>query len=149
VIAVGAHLGPFTLLPRRLGAEGYRVNTIIEMANFPRLWKSINELQQSFGESAIPSKPISFSIKKSLSCLRRNEVLYIIADQQQKRGGIAVPFFGQMALTPPDLPSSHSKQELPFYPSSSSDKMEFAGHSASAGPSLWRGPLTKKKTSRH
>ena len=116
VIAVGAHLGSFTLLGPRLGMEGYKVNIIIDMVTFPKVWNRINQLEREFGETPFPSTPVSSSIRKSLSCLRRNEVLYIIADQQQRRGGIAVPFFGRMAYTPPGPAIFSLKTGAPVLP---------------------------------
>ena len=100
VIALGAHLGAFTLLGTRLAVEGYPVNIIINQENFPKLWKRLNTLQGTVGQKIFSPKPITTSIKKSLNCLRRNEILYLLADEQQRRGGIPVPFFGQKAFTP-------------------------------------------------
>jgi len=100
VIALGAHLGAFTLLGTRLTAEGYPVNVIINQESFPGLWRTINAYQRGIGQKVFPPKPITTSIKKSLNCLHRNEILYLVADEQQRRGGIPVPFFGQKAFTP-------------------------------------------------
>ena len=100
VIALGAHLGAFTLLGTRLGAEGYQVNVMINQGSFPKLWKRLNAYQETVNQKIFPPKPIPASIKKSLNALRRNEVLYLVADEQQRRGGIPVPFFGQKAFTP-------------------------------------------------
>ncbi len=100
VIALGAHLGAFTLLGTRLGAEGYRMNVMINQESFPKLWKRLNAYQETVGQKVFPPKPIPTSIKKSLNALHRNEVLYLVADEQQRRGGIPVPFFGQKAFTP-------------------------------------------------
>ena len=116
IIAVGAHLGSFTLLGSRLGMEGYKVNIIIDMGKFPNLWGRINQMQREYGENPFPSKPLSLSTKKSLSCLRRNEILYIIADQQQRRGGIPVLFFGRMAFTPPGPAIFSIKTGAPVLP---------------------------------
>jgi KDO2-lipid IV(A) lauroyltransferase len=100
VIALGAHLGAFTLLGTRLAAEGYPVNVMINQGSFPKLWKRLNGYQEKVGQKIFPPKPITTSIKKSLNALRRNEILYLVADEQQRRGGIPVPFFGQEAFTP-------------------------------------------------
>jgi Kdo2-lipid IVA lauroyltransferase/acyltransferase len=100
VVALGAHLGPFTLIGLRLALEGYRYNVIINQDNFPRLMRLVDSRQHRTGQHPFPPKPPSAAIKRSLNCLRRNEILYIVADEQQRRGGLAVPFFGQPALTP-------------------------------------------------
>jgi KDO2-lipid IV(A) lauroyltransferase len=102
VIALGAHLGPFTLVGARLALEGYPFNLIInEGRNFPKLWKRLGDYQRRLGQKLFPPKPATASVKKSLNCLHRNEILYLIADEQQIRGGLPVPFFGQTAYTPP------------------------------------------------
>jgi KDO2-lipid IV(A) lauroyltransferase len=100
VIALGAHLGAFTLLGTRLAAEGYPVNVMINQGSFPKLWKRLIGYQENVGQKIFPPKPITTSVKRSLNCLRRNEILYLVADEQQRRGGIPVPFFGQEAFTP-------------------------------------------------
>ena len=101
VIALGAHLGSFTLLGTRLAAEGYPFNVIINEGNFPKFMKSLITYQRRVGQKFFPPKPATTSVKKSLNCLHRNEILYLIADEQQRRGGLPVPFFGQIAYTPP------------------------------------------------
>lgn len=99
-IALGIHLGPFTLVGARLSLEGYRFNLIYNEGNYPKLWKRMGDYQRRLGQNPFPLKPVTVSLKKSLNCLRRNEILYLIADEQQRRGGIPTPFFGQTAFTP-------------------------------------------------
>jgi KDO2-lipid IV(A) lauroyltransferase len=101
VIALGAHFGSFTLLGSRLAIEGYPCNLIVNVGQFRKLWGKLADYQGRVGQQTIPLKPVSASIKKSLNCLHRNEILYIVADEQQRRGGLPVPFFGQVAYTPP------------------------------------------------
>lgn len=116
VIALGAHLGPFTLPGTRLSAEGYPFNLIINEGSFPRLWKKLKAFQQRLGQNPIPLKPVTASLKKSLNCLHRNEILYLIADEQQRRGGVPVPFFGQIAFTPPGPAILSLKTGAPILP---------------------------------
>jgi KDO2-lipid IV(A) lauroyltransferase len=100
VVALGAHLGAFTLLGSRLAVEGYSVNVMINQGSFPKLWKRLIAYQAILGQKIFPPKPITTSVKKSLNCLRRNEILYLVADEQQRRAGIPVLFFSQKAFTP-------------------------------------------------
>jgi Kdo2-lipid IVA lauroyltransferase/acyltransferase len=116
VIALGAHLGAFTLLGSRLAVEGFSVNLMINQANFPKLWKRLNTYQENLGQRIFPPKPITTSIKKSLNALHRNEVLYLVADERQRRGGIPVPFFGQKAFTPPGPALFSLKTGAPLVP---------------------------------
>jgi len=101
VIALGSHMGPFTILGSRLAMEGYPFNIIINVENFPKIWKRTEYYQRRLGQRPFPPKPAAASVKKSLNCLRRNEILYLIADEQQIIGGIPAPFFGRTAYTPP------------------------------------------------
>lgn len=116
VIALGAHLGAFTLLGSRLAVEGFSVNLMINQASFPKLWKRLNTYQENLGQRIFPPKPITTSIKKSLNALHRNEVLYLVADERQRRGGILVPFFGQKAFTPPGPALFSLKTGAPLVP---------------------------------
>jgi len=116
VIALGAHLGAFTLLGMRLAVEGYPINFMINQENFPKLWKRLNAHQEIVGQRIFPPKPTTTSIKKSLNCLRRNEILYLIADEQQRRGGFPVPFFGQTAYTAPGPAIFSLKTGAPILP---------------------------------
>ena len=116
VIALGSHLGAFTTLGMRLAMEGYPINLIINEGNFPKLWKRLGGHQRRMGQNPFPPKPITSSIKKSLNCLRRNEILYLIADEQQIRGGLPVPFFGKTAYTPPGPAIFSLKTGAPILP---------------------------------
>src|SRR4030042_3615030 len=116
VIALGSHLGAFTTLGTRLAMEGYPFNIIIKEGNFPKLWKRIEGHQRRLGQNPFPLKPITSSIKKSLNCLRRNEILYLITDEQQIHGGLPVPFFGKTAYTPPGPAIFSLKTGAPILP---------------------------------
>ena len=116
VIALGAHLGSFPLLGVRLAAEGYPLNAIINEANFPKLMKRIDTYARKMGQKLFSPKPAATSVKKSLNCLRRNEILYLVADEQQRRGGLPVPFFGQKAFTAPGPAIFSIKTGAPILP---------------------------------
>jgi KDO2-lipid IV(A) lauroyltransferase len=117
VIALGSHLGAFTLLGTRLAmVEGYSFNIIINEGNFPRLIKRLGNYQRGLGQKPFSPKPVTASVKKSLNCLRRNEILYLIADEQKRRGGLPVLFFGQTAFTPPGPAIFSLKTGAPILP---------------------------------
>ncbi len=116
VIGLGMHLGPFTLVGARLALEGYPFNLIINEGKFPKLWKRLGDYQRRLGQNLFPPKPASVSVKKSLNALRRNEILYLVADEQQIRGGLPVPFFGQTAYTPPGPAIFSLKTGAPILP---------------------------------
>jgi KDO2-lipid IV(A) lauroyltransferase len=116
VIALGAHFGSFTLVGPRLAAEGYPFNFLVNVGNLRKLWEKLAFYSEIFGLQLIPLKPMMASIKKSLNCLHRNEILYMVADEQQRRGGLPVPFFGQIAYTSPGPAILSLKTGAPILP---------------------------------
>jgi len=116
VIALGSHVGPFPLVGARLSLEGYPFNLIINQGNFPKVWKRLGDHQRKLGQNPFSVKPVTSSFKKSLNCLRRNEILFIIADERQRRGGIPVPFFGRAASTAPGPAIISLKTGAPILP---------------------------------
>ena len=116
VIALGAHLGAFTLLGMRLGVEGYSFNFMINQKSFPMIWERLNAHQKIVGQKILSPKPTTTSVKKCLNCLRRNEILYLIADEQQTQGGLPVPFFSKTAYTAPGPAIFSLKTGAPILP---------------------------------
>jgi KDO2-lipid IV(A) lauroyltransferase len=100
----------------RLALQGYPFNLIINQENFPKVWKRLGDYQRGLGQNPFPVKPVTSSFKKSLNCLRRNEILYVIADERQRRGGIRVPFFGRTASTAPGPAIFSLKTGAPILP---------------------------------
>jgi len=116
VIALGSHLGAFTTLGSRLAIEGYPFNLIINEGNFPKVFRRLGDIQRKWGQKPFPPKPATTSIKRCLNSLRRNEILYLIADEQQIRGGLPVPFFGKTAYTAPGPAIFSLKTGAPILP---------------------------------
>jgi KDO2-lipid IV(A) lauroyltransferase len=116
VIALGSHLGAFTILGTRLAVEGYPLNLIINEGKFPKVMGRLGDYQRRWGQKPFSPKPATASTKRSLNCLRRNEILYLIADEQQIRGGLPVPFFGKKAYTPPGPAIFSLKTGAPILP---------------------------------
>jgi KDO2-lipid IV(A) lauroyltransferase len=116
VIALGAHFGSFTLLGARLAVDGYPFNLIVNVGRLPKLWGKLADYQGTVGQQTIPLEPTSTSVKKSLNCLRRNEILYVVADEQKRRRGLPVPFFGQLAYTAPGPAIFSLKTGAPILP---------------------------------
>ncbi len=96
-ILVSAHYGNWEIVAAALCHAGYPVNTIVREADHPGLDRLINEIRAGMGERLLPRQ---HAIRPALQCLRRNEILALLADQNTLRGGIFVPFFGIPAATP-------------------------------------------------
>jgi KDO2-lipid IV(A) lauroyltransferase len=99
VVALGMHLGGFFLVPARIAVEKYPCNVVINRGRNQALWKKLEKYHQIFGVKTIYTKPSVVALKKSLNSLCRNEIVYVLADEQQRRRGILTLFFGRKAFT--------------------------------------------------
>jgi KDO2-lipid IV(A) lauroyltransferase len=97
VILLTAHFGSWELLGASLSLLGYSVNYVVRPVRSPRLDVLVNRNRESIGVSCIPR---GTSIKRALRCLKRNELLGILADIDTKVDGVFVDFFGRPAFTP-------------------------------------------------
>jgi KDO2-lipid IV(A) lauroyltransferase len=99
VIALGAHLNNFFLLGSRLSAEGYPFFLIQRYPRNPWIAKKMRDYTMRAGQTPVPPEPRLESVKRSIQCLRKNQILFLVADERQKGGETAVLFFGRPALT--------------------------------------------------
>ena len=97
VIILTAHFGNWELLGVSLALSGYGVSFIVRPVRSPRLDVLVNRNRESMGVECIQR---GASIKRALRCLRRNELLGILADIDTKVDGVFVDFFGRPAFTP-------------------------------------------------
>jgi len=101
VIAVSAHLGNYPLVGTRLAREGYHFVMVVR--DLPTGYGSII-YRKSRGLICLPSlatTPERQFFKEALRLLRDNGILGLIADENKRRGGIFVDFFGRPASTAP------------------------------------------------
>jgi KDO2-lipid IV(A) lauroyltransferase len=101
VVALGIHLGGFFLVPARISVEKHSCSVLINRGRNRALWKRLEKYHRIFRVKTIYTKPSLVALKKSLNSLSRNEIIYVLADQQQRRRGIATLFFDRKAYTSP------------------------------------------------
>jgi len=101
VIAISAHLGNFAILGAKLAVEGYAFNIIVKDPKDPRIASRLREhgSEVSSRFAIIPFKPQEQCIKRTLKCLRNNEIVCFIVDENKPSGGVFVDFFGHPAAT--------------------------------------------------
>lgn len=97
VIILTAHFGNWELLGASLALSGYGINFIVRPARSPRLDVLVNRNRESMGIGCIPR---GRSVRGALRCLRRNELLGILADIDTRVDGVFVDFFDRPAFTP-------------------------------------------------
>lgn len=96
-IILTAHIGNWELVGATFPLNGYKSNTIVRPEKIPRLDRWVNQRREKTGLKCIGR---GASIKSALQCLKRNELLGILADVDTKVDGVFVDFFGRPAYTP-------------------------------------------------
>jgi len=97
VIALSAHFGNWELLGAALQLSGYPTNPIIRPAKLKWLDTLVNRYREGTGLRCISR---GASVKAALLCLKKNELLGILADIDTRVDGVFVGFFGRPAYTP-------------------------------------------------
>lgn len=99
VIVLGAHLGNFFLLGRKLESLGFPNTAIMRQMKDGKLENLLTRIRSRFGQRWIPKLPVSRAIKESLAWLREKKVLVIYMDQRSGKG-IETDFMGISTPTP-------------------------------------------------
>ncbi len=101
VIVISAHLGNFAVMMGKLIAEGYPFNLVLKLPRDPGISHFFERKMKQYNLHFIVADPVSVSQKEILRTLRRNEVVCLIVDGDQKRGGVPVMLMGQEIAMPP------------------------------------------------
>ncbi len=99
VVAVGAHLGYFTVLSVKMIREGYPFNMLIRDPDSQEIVKVFRKLQKQQGGHFIPINQWREALREILRCLRKNEVVCFLSDERKKGSDVEVDFFGRTVLT--------------------------------------------------
>jgi len=96
-IILTAHFGNWELLAASIVANGYPLNPIVRQLRSKRLDQIVRVHREKAGYSGIDRDT---SVRIALRCLKRNELIGIVADVDTRTNGIFVDFFGKPAYTP-------------------------------------------------
>lgn len=97
VIIVGGHFGNWEYSSSALSANGYRFGVVVAKISNQYINNKINEHRETSGGEMIPKRS---STKAVIRILRENGSVGMLIDQNQKRGGTFVDFFGRTCSTP-------------------------------------------------
>jgi KDO2-lipid IV(A) lauroyltransferase len=95
-IVVLAHMGNWEVSGLAVSLKGYDLSSIARPIENPFLDAYVNRLRRSTGQEIIPKHRAVRSMAESL---KSNKILAILADQNARKNGIFVPFFGRPAST--------------------------------------------------
>ncbi|MDR3331663.1 MAG: lysophospholipid acyltransferase family protein [Synergistaceae bacterium] len=97
VIFLSGHIGCWEYGAAMLAKLGFPMNAIGAEQRDDRITDAIAELRRTCGV-----KPLGkgFDLRAAIECLRKNEILAILLDQDARESGIVSPFLGFPASTP-------------------------------------------------
>jgi KDO2-lipid IV(A) lauroyltransferase len=95
-IVVLAHMGNWEVTGLAVSRKGYDLSSIARPIENPFLDAYVNRLRKSTGQEIIPKHRAVRSMAESL---KANKILAILADQNARKNGVFVPFFGRPAST--------------------------------------------------
>ena len=98
-VAVSAHMGNFLLIGPRLVAEGYPFSVVLRDPKDSILAGTLSDIRTALGLESIPVNPRTVCIAQSLSCLKRNGILFLQIDQNASSQDLWVDFFGRLVPT--------------------------------------------------
>ncbi|HEX7233438.1 MAG TPA: hypothetical protein VF452_23875 [Candidatus Binatia bacterium] len=93
VIALGAHLGNFTMIGPRVAAAGYPFSILVKHPPDERLARLLDGYRAKTGVKTISAKPRVQAARQILGALRRNEIVCVLPDVF-KSGKINTQFLG-------------------------------------------------------
>ena len=99
VIALSAHFGNFTILGAVMVKENYPFHMVIRDPKNKSVARAFRIFRDSSGQKTIVTQPWRECSKNILRCLRNNEIICLITDENKRRGGVNVDFFGQNSPT--------------------------------------------------
>ena len=99
VIAFSAHFGSFIILGSFMARENYPFYMLLNDPGNKPLARQFDKIREATGQQWISATPFRQCHKKMLNCLRKNEIICFIADENKRRGGVEVDFFGHKTPT--------------------------------------------------
>ena len=101
VLAFSAHLGNFTLIGLKMAAAGFPFHMLVKDPRYPAVAEAFHIMQEGQGGNFIYVEPWERALRQILTCLRKNEIVCMLADEKKSKTGILVDFFGPPAPTAP------------------------------------------------
>jgi KDO2-lipid IV(A) lauroyltransferase len=111
VLLVSGHFGLWELLLGWFGINKYSLLLIGQKQNNIGADKFINEMRKSNGIKILPRKS---SLELMYSALENNDILTLASDQDAKKSGVFINFFGVKASTPKGAALFHLKSKSPI-----------------------------------
>jgi len=83
VLDFSAHLGNFTLIGLRMTAAGFPFHMLVKDPRYPAVAEAFHIMQEGQGGNFIYVEPWERALRQILSCLRKNEIVCLLADEKK------------------------------------------------------------------
>jgi Kdo2-lipid IVA lauroyltransferase/acyltransferase len=100
VIAVSGHIGNYPLLGTQFTERGYDFTVVIRDPKSPVISRIYEHARAMIRLQTVYTTPERRFFKNALKILCRNGILCLISDENKRKGGVFVDFFGRKASTP-------------------------------------------------
>lgn len=100
VIAISAHLGNFAVMGGKLITEGYPFYLTLKLPRNPGIGEFFKQKMERYHFAFILADPATVAQKLIIRALRRNQIVCLIVDFDQKVGGVPIRFMGQEIALP-------------------------------------------------
>lgn len=112
VILLGAHFGNWELISPALCEKGYNMHVYVGEQTNPLVNREQNRSRTQFGSTAIERSPkAKFQFVRAL---RGQNVMGMIADQNDRKSEVFVDFFGKQATFHPGAAGFHLARQIPL-----------------------------------
>jgi KDO2-lipid IV(A) lauroyltransferase len=112
-IFLSAHIGCWEYGAAALSRRSFPMNALGTEQRDERITKAILDIRSKAGV-----KPVGkgMDLRAALTCLKKNEVLAVLLDQDAKNDGILSPFLGHLASTPIGIIKIAHRHGIPIVP---------------------------------
>jgi KDO2-lipid IV(A) lauroyltransferase len=110
-IVGSGHLGNWEWMGACLAARGYPVTFVVQRLRNPRVESLVERVRRGAGIDVVPR---GMALRRVHAALAANRLVFFMCDQDARRRGVFVPFFGVPASTPKGAAQIAVRHHVPF-----------------------------------
>jgi KDO2-lipid IV(A) lauroyltransferase len=112
-ICASGHFGNWEVMGASVAARGYPVTFVVQPLRNARADELLNDIRRHAGIDVVPR---GMALRRVDAALAANRLVFFMCDQDARRRGVFVPFFGIPASTPKGAAQLAIRRQAPFLP---------------------------------
>jgi Kdo2-lipid IVA lauroyltransferase/acyltransferase len=112
-IVASGHLGNWEWMGAALAARGFPVTFVVQTLRNTRVDRFVQGIRRGAGIDVMPR---GMALRRVRAALDANQLVFFMCDQDARRRGVFVPFFGVPASTPKGAAQLALRAGVPFLP---------------------------------